>query len=177
MAVFCDENTPDFVQQDCGVERAGVVAVVLIDSTVGTPSDADLTSDTYWDNLTSQSPPLAHVILKTRGDYPRPTVTSEEGFGRESKQNTSADHIVNWEVEGIEDNRDFFESVNKKKWKFGFVNAANLLHFFNEPATIDGRITNPRDIKAGAFWGVETAVTDFANPRVVSVADLDTFQE
>src|ERR1051325_7050923 len=101
MSVFCNENTLPFEQQNCGVERAGIVATALIDVTVGTPSDTDLRSATYWNTLKNQSPPLAYIIKKTRGEYPRPSVSSEEGFGRESKTNTSAEHTVNWEVEGI----------------------------------------------------------------------------
>lgn len=177
MAIFCDTNTPDPTIQDCGVERSGVVAVVLLDESVGNPSNANLTDNAYWTTLSNQSPRLAFVLLKTRGEYTRPTVTSEEGFGRESKQNTGADHIVNWEFEGIEDNRDFFESVNRRKWKFGFVTAGDLLHWVDAPTTVDGRINNPKDIKAQEFWMVESSWTDFSNPRVVDVSALAIFQE
>jgi hypothetical protein len=177
MSVFCDQNTPDFIQQDCGVERSGIVAVALISTDVGTPSDANLASATYWTTLTGQSPALAHILLKTRGEYARPTVTSEEGFGREAKQNTSADHVVNFEVEGILDNRDFWESANRKKWKFAFVTAGDILHYVDEPTTIDGRINNPKDIKMSAYWQVEAAWTSFDNPRVVDVSAITTFDE
>lgn len=177
MSVFCDTNTPEYVQQDCGVERSGVVAVALIDPDVGTPSDANLASASYWSNLFNQSPALGFKILKTRGEYTRPTVTSEEGFGRESKQNTSADHTVTFEVEGIDDNRDFFESVNRKKWKFAFVTAGDLLHYVDVPVTIDGRMNNPRDIKGSEFWMTEASWVDFSNPRIVDVSAIATFQE
>ena len=177
MSIFCDTLTPDFVQQDCGVERAGIVAVVLVSRTVGTPSDANLKSSTYWNTLLNQSPALAYLIKSTRGEYPRPTVTSEEGFGRESKQNTGAEHTVNFEVEGIKDNRSFFESVNRKKWKVGFVTAADLLYWVDEPVTIDGRFNNPKDIKAQAFWAVEASWSTFDNPRVVDVSALSLFQD
>lgn len=177
MAVFCDEDTPDYAQQDCGVERAGIVAVMLIDKNVGTPSDANLVSATYWNNLLAQSPPLAYRVLKTRGEYPRPTVTSEEGFGRESKQNTGADHIINWEVEGIEDNRDFFDSVNKKKWKTAFITSGDLLYYVDVPVSHDGRFFTPKDIKLASYWQVEAAWTDFSNPRVVDVSAISTFDE
>lgn len=177
MSVFCDSDTPDYVQQDCGVERAGIVAVVLIDTAVGTPSDANLASAAYWTSLITQSPPLAYRLMKTRGEYPRPTVTSEEGFGRESKQNTGADHIINFEIEGIDDNRDFWESANRKKWKAGFITAGDLLYYVDEPVTIDARINNPRDIKTAAFWAVEAAWTTFDNPRVIDVSGITTFDE
>lgn len=177
MSVFCDELTPDYVQSDCGVERGGVVAIVAIDASVGTPSNANLVSASYWTNLVNQSPPLAHKILKVRGEYARPTVTSEEGFGRESKQNTGADHVVTFEVEGIIDNRDFWESVNRKKWKFAFVTAGDLLHFVDLPVSIDTRMNIPRDIKGQEFWQGEASWSDFSNPRVVDVSAISTFDE
>lgn len=177
MSIFCDELTPDYVQQDCGVERAGVVAGALIDPAVGTPSNANLTSASYWNSLFNSSPPLAHKILKMRGEYPRPTVSSEEGFGRESNQNTGAEHVVNFETEGILDNRDFWESVNRKKWKFAFVTAGDLLHFVDVPVSVDARPNIVKDIKAQEFWMAEAKWSDFANPRVVDVSAITTFDE
>lgn len=176
-SIFCDTETPPFVQQDCGVEYAGIVAVMLIDPIVGEPSDANIQSQTYWNSLLNASPPLAHLILETRGEYPRPTVTSEEGFGRKTKQNTGADHIVNWEVQGLEDNRNFFESVNVKDWKTGFITNGDLMYYVDAPVTHDARISNGRDIKTGAFWAVEAAWTSFPNPRVVDVSGVSIFQD
>lgn len=178
MAVFCDTQTPDFVQQACNtIERAGVVAVALIDRTVGEPSNANLQSAAYWTALQNQSPQLAHILFFTRGEYTRPSDTSEEGFGRESKLITGAEHVVNFEVEGIEDNRAFFESVNRKKWKFAFVTAGDILHYVEEPVSIIGRMNNPRDIKLSEFWMVEAAWAAMENPRVVDVSAIATFQE
>lgn len=177
MSIFCDELTPDYVQQDCGVERAGIVALALIDPAVGTPSNANLVSAAYWTNLFNQSPPLAHRILKVRGEYARPTVTSEEGFGRESKQNTGADHVINFETEGALDNRDFWESVNRKKWKMAAITAGDLLHYVDVPVSVDARLNIPKDIKAQEFWMGEAAWSDFANPRIVDVSGITTFDE
>lgn len=177
MAIFCNEESPDWQQQDCGVERAGIVAMVLIDPSVGTPSNANIQSPTYWNTLVNQSPPLAIIIKKTRGEYPRPTVTSEEGFGRESKQNTGADHILNWEVEGLEENRDNFEIINRKKWKQLAITSGDLGLYVDVPVTVDGRENVPKDIKAAAFWMVESAWTDFSNPRVIDVSMVPAFQE
>lgn len=177
MSAFCNENTPAFIQQECGVERAGIVATMLVDVTVGDPTDLQLKSVAYWNALMHTSPPLAYRIMKVRGEYPKPSVTSEEGFGRESKQNTSADHEINWEVEGILSNRDFFESVNKKKWKEFFVTAADLGYWVNDPVTVDARFNNPKDIKASAFWSVNSSWVAFKNPRVVDLSGVSTFQE
>lgn len=177
MAVFCNTATPEYVQTDCGVENSGVVFVGYVDRTVGTPSNANLASATYWNALTNQSPPLAYFIPKTRGEYARPTVTSAEGWGRESNENTSADHLLTFEHEGILANQAFYESVNRKKWKMFFITAGNLLHYIDEPVSIDGRMVNARDIKGEEIWGVEAKWATMSNPRVVDVSALSIFQD
>lgn len=177
MSVFCDEDVPDYIQQDCGIERAGIVAAVLVDKDVTTPSVANLESNSYWTGLTGQSPPDAYILLKTRGEYAPPTNTEEEGFGRESVQVTGAEHEISFEVEGLYDNRDFWEGVNRRKWKLGVVTNGDLLYFIDTPVTITGRINNPRDIKAGAFWMVSCKWQDFSNPLVANVEGLAVFEE
>ena len=177
MSVFCDTATPEYVQTECGVENAGVVFVGYVDKSVGEPTDVQLASQTYWNTLANQSPPLAFLIPKTRGEYARPTVTSSEGFGRESNENTSADHVLTFEHEGILANRNFYESVNRKKWKMFFITAGNLLHFVNEPVTIDGRMVAVRDIKGQEVWGVEAKWVTISNPRVVDVEGVSIFQD
>lgn len=177
MAVFCDTATPEYVQTECGVENAGVVFVGYVDRTVGTPSNADLVSAAYWNGLTSQSPPLAYFIPKTRGEMPRATPTSSEGWGRESNENTGADHTLTFEHEGILANQPFYESVNLKKWKMFFITAGDRLHYIDQPVTIDGRMVVARDIKGEEVWSVEAKWATIKNPRVVDVEDLSIFQD
>lgn len=177
MSVFCDEDVPDYVQQDCGIERAGIVAVVLIDKDVSTPSVSNLQDNAYWEGLVSTSPPDAYIILKTRGEYAPATNTEEEGFGRESVQVTGAEHEVAFEVEGLLDNRDFWEGVNRRKWKFAMITNGDLLYFVDEPVTVTARINNPRDIKTGAFWMVSAKWQSYDNPVVANVEGLAVFEE
>lgn len=177
MSVFCDTATPEYVQTECGVENSGIVFVGLVDQIVGEPTDAQLASQTYWNTLAQQSPPLAFLIPKTRGEYNRPAVTSSEGWGRESNENTSADHTLTYEHEGILANRAFYESVNRKKWKLFFITAGNILHFVNEPVSVDGRMVVARDIKGEEIWAAEAKWATISNPRVVDVSALSIFQD
>lgn len=177
MAVFCNTATPEYVQTECGVENSGVVFVGYIDRTVGEPTDVQLASAAYWNALAAQSPPLVFLIPKTRGEYNRPAVTASEGWGRESNENTSADHTLTFEHEGILANQAFYESVNTKKWKMFFITAGDILHFVNEPVSIDGRMVIARDIKGEEVWSVEAKWATIKNPRVVDVDDVAIFQD
>ncbi len=169
--VFCDVDAEEYVQQDCGIERAGIVAVALIDKSISTPSKTNLEDPTYWDALLADSPLSTFVIKKTRGEYAPASNTEEEGFGRESTQVTGAEHEAPFEVEGLLDNRDFWEFANRKKWKMVIVTNGDLGYFIDEPVTITARINNPRDIKASAFWMVSAKWQDFNNPVVFEAPD------
>ncbi len=167
--VFCSVEEEEYVQQDCGIERAGIVAIGLVDPGVATPTKANLSSQTWWNALIVASPANAIIIKKTRGEYASPTNTEEEGFGRESTQVTGAEHTAPFEAEGILDNRDFWEFVNRKKWKMAIVTNGDLVYFVDVPVSVTGRINNPRDIKASAFWMVETKWQSFDNPIVAEM--------
>lgn len=170
--VFCGVDSEEYVQQDCGIERAGIVAIGLVDAGVTTPTKEQLATQAWWDGLTGVSPAQAIIIKKTRGSYDPATNTEEEGFGRESTQVTGAEHTAPFEAEGLLDNRDFWEFVNRKKWKMAIVTNGDLLYFVDAPVSVTARINNPRDIKASAFWSVETKWQSFDNPIVAEMPPL-----
>lgn len=167
---FCSIDTPDYVQKECGIERAGIVALALLE-TDQNPSNANLSSQTYWETVLASSPATHHRILQTRGEYPGGTPTEEEGFGRESTQVTGADHEAIIEVEGLLANRDFWESVNRKKWKVAFVTNGDLIIFVDSPVTVYAKMSNQRNIRGNAFWSVSFKWQDYSNPRVAEIPD------
>lgn len=167
---FCEIDVPSYVPKECGIERAGIIAIALIDKDEGF-NNADLEDITWWTNKLDDSPALWHLIQQTRGDYPGGTPTEEEGFGTESTQVTGADHAANVEVEGLLDNRDFWEGVNLKKWKVVIFTNGGLMFYISTPVTIYAKINNPKSIKAGAFWMVSLKWQDISNPVVLETPD------
>lgn len=163
---FCSIDVPSYVQKECGIERAGIVALALLDLDQN-PSDANLESASWWTTVLASSPSVAIKILQTRGEYNGGTPTEEEGFGRESTQVTGADHEAAVEVEGLLDNRDFWEAVNRKKWLVVLVTNADLMYYVNSPVTVYAKIMNQRNIKGNAFWGLSLKWQSFDNPRVL----------
>ena len=57
MNIFCEQNQSDYVQMDCGIDQAGIVAVGFIDTDVATPTKVNLESEGWYTNLLNQSPP------------------------------------------------------------------------------------------------------------------------
>jgi hypothetical protein len=172
---FCSIDVPSYVQKECGIERAGIVAIALLDLDQN-PSDANLESATWWNTVLSASPTVAVRILQTRGEYNGGTPTEEEGFGREATQVTGADHEATVEVEGLLDNRDFYEAVNRKKWLAVLVTNADLMYYINSPVTVYAKISNPRNIKSNAFWSLSLKWQSFDNPRVLE-APANVFED
>src|SRR5690606_11386770 len=124
---FCDSDVPDYVARECGTDFAGIVGIGLI-ATSEDPTDEELEDEATW---ADDSPQLYFVIQNTRGEYPGGTPTEEEGFGLESTRVTGADHAATVEVEGLIENRDFWEGANRRKWKVVFVTAAGLMLYVN----------------------------------------------
>lgn len=167
---FCEIDIPSYVAKECGIERAGIIAVGLIDKDEGF-NNTDLETLSRWTDKLDDSPALWHLIQQTRGEYPGGTPTEEEGFGTESTQVTGADHSANVEVEGLLDNRDFWEGVNLKKWKVVLFTNAGLMFYISTPVTVYAKINNPKSIKAGAFWMVSLKWQDISNPVVLETPD------
>lgn len=171
MNIFCEQNQSEYVQMDCGIDQAGIVAVGFIDPTVSTPTKVNLESVGWWTNLLNQSPPQLFVATKTRGEYLGGTPTEEEGFGKESTQVTGANHETTIEYEGIDENRLFTEGVNSKKWKVALITNGGKGIYVDAPATPYGKLQVPKGITTSAFWQMVIKWQDFANPVVFDAPD------
>lgn len=169
--IFCSTDIEDFVPLECGIERAGIRAIGLIDLTEE-PSDANLEDASFWTTKLATSPAKYWLIKPTRGEYNGGTPTEEDGFGMESTQVTGADHEATIEFEGLDANRDFVESINRRKFKLVLFTAAGLMLYIEAPVTIYTKITNPRSIKAGAFWAMIAKWQSYDNPKVLTTPDI-----
>jgi len=167
---FCDSDQPDYVTRECGTDFAGIVGIGLVPLDE-TPTDEELESETYWSDATAASPSIIHVIPNTRGEYPGGTPTEEEGFGTESTRVTGADHAATVEVEGLIENRDFWEGANRKRWKVALVTAGGLLYWITDPVSVYAKINNQRSTKGMAFWAIDLKWQNFSNPVVLNAPE------
>jgi len=168
---FCDVTVPDYVPKECGVDRAGIISIGLIDLDQN-PTRLNLESEAFWEARIAASPQLYYVINKTRGEYAGGQPTTEDGFGTEASRVTGADHTATVEVEGLSENRDFWEGVNRKRWKLVMITAGELMYYVSKPVSVYAKINNQRNIKGAAFWTVELKWQDFSNPEVFEAPDI-----
>lgn len=169
--IFCSTDVDDYIPLECGIERAGIIAIGLID-TDEEPTDANLQDASFWTTKLATSPAKYWLINPTRGEYNGGTPTEEDGFGTESTQVTGADHEAVVEFEGLKDNRDFVESLNRRKFKLVMFTNGGLLYYVEVPVTVYTKITNPRSIKSGAHWAMSAKWQSYDNPKVLTTPDI-----
>lgn len=178
MNVFCNQDVEPYVQVDCGIDQAGLVAAAFIDPDAYTdePTTTDLQTEAWWNDLLDNSPAGAHIVTKTRGEYTGGQPTEEDGFGKESTQVTGAAHEATLEFEGIEENRNFVEGINSRKWRMAFITNGGKLIYIHVPTTPYFKLNIPRGLTTAAFWMGSIKWQDFANPVVTEQPD-NIFEE
>lgn len=165
-SIFCGVQVPDFVQNDCGIEQAGIVAIGLI-SGDQEPTLANLREASFWTSKLSASPQKYWVILDTKGNYPGGTPVEETGYGRRSTLRTGADHEATVNVLGVEDNRLFMGSVNQTlDWKVVLVTNSGIA-FYVVDVSIYAKPVIDESIKAPLRWEMNLKWSDdLSNPQV-----------
>lgn len=158
-SIFCDVNVPDFVQNDCGIEQGGIVAIALIKGDQA-PTLANLREASFWTSKLNASPQKYFVISDTRGSYPGGTPVEEEGFGRRSTLRTGADHEATVTVLGVGDNHLYMAAVNQSlDWKVVLVTNSGLA-FYIEDASIYAKVVIDQSIKSPLRWELSIKWSD-----------------
>lgn len=155
--IFCTDDLPDYVQQECGVELGGIVALGFIDpdTAVGdndTEKATNLEDATYWTDGESASPQTHWIVLNTRGSKAAGTPVEEDGYGLNSVERTGDDQEIVFEALGVVDNRDFWAGVNKRTgWKFVTISrgsGSSLIGLYYEDVSVYADITIEQSIKS-----------------------------
>lgn len=125
--IFCEGDTPDFIQAGCGVELGGIPFVALIDPSVEIDEDdlsTTLESAAFWTGGVSASPSTVFVLLNTRGSKAAGTPTEEDGFGFVPTERTGDDKELVFEALNVVRNRAFWAAVNQRRnWQFVYGTA------------------------------------------------------
>jgi hypothetical protein len=169
--LFCGVDDSTFTQKDCGIDLGGIVAIGFLDQDTPSPSETDLETTSYWTTKTATSPPTAFIVQDTRGEYSGGSAVEGEGFGKTGSQMQGQEHEVTVEVEGMKDNRNFWEDKLRRKYKFAFVTAGDDLYYVDTPVTIHATPTIARDVNEGVFWTVTIKWSSLSNPYISDKPD------
>src|SRR5690348_1482082 len=102
--LFCLDSTPDYVQQGCGSELGGIIAVGFIEPSVVIDEDnvtATLESADWWTGNVQTSPSSRFVVLNTRGSKAAGTPVEEDGFGLVPVERTGDDKELPFSALGV----------------------------------------------------------------------------
>ncbi len=177
--IFCTQDQDEYTQIDCGIDQAGIVATAYIDTDAidgfstmtRAQKKAYFELESNWTALLAASPVKTWIATKTRGEYPGGTPTEEDGFGRESTQVTGATHEATTEFEGLIENQDFVEGLNRRKRYVVFVTNGNKGIFVGNPVTVYGKMNVPRGITTSAFYMLSHKWQGYENPIVFNIPD------
>lgn len=122
---FCLSSTPDYIQQGCGSEKGGIIALGFIEPGVEIDEDdlsATLEDANWWIGNINTSPSSRFVVLNTRGTKAAGTPVEEDGYGLNIVERTGDDKELTFEALGVIDNRNFWASINKRRgWGFVYI--------------------------------------------------------
>jgi hypothetical protein len=182
---FCEEDAPDYVQAECGIENGGLIAVGLIKpgTNIGDTDEeirSFLASEVQWADGVAASPQEMWIIKNTRGSKAADTFTEEEGFGLNSTETTGADQSWTFESLNVYDNRDFVAAVNKRrKWNAVFVTAARkdggFVAHYQENVNFRGSLLLEQDIKSRQRWSWEATASTDTTPSLPIVVPESIF--
>lgn len=159
--LFCLDSTPDYVQQGCGSELGGIIAVGFIEATVPIDEDnvtATLENATWWTGDINTSPSTRFVVLNTRGSKAAGTPVEEDGYGLVPVERTGDDKELPFEALGVMENRRFWASVNQRRgWGMVYVtagqdNAGNYNAFYAKNVSVYGDIAIDQSIRSRIRW-------------------------
>jgi hypothetical protein len=183
--IFCEEDTPDYVQAECGIENGGLIAVGLIKpgTDVGDTDEeirSFLASEVSWSNGIGASPQEMWRIIDTRGSKAADTFTEEEGFGLNSTEVTGADQSWVFESLNVYDNRDFVAGVNKRrKWNVVFVKAARrdggFVAHYQENVNLRGSLLLEQSTKTRQRWSWEARASTDTTPSLTVIVPESIF--
>lgn len=177
--IICSsEELPPHVAMECGGEAGGIIGVAFLDNSVnfdGSPSEIE--SKAAWDALIAASPQLVQIIKNTRGEQPKAAKTETDGFGRKKTVVTGRTHTVTFEVLGVKENINFFNTANlRKDLKFAYVTNGDLLHYVDNVVSIDAGNVIDRDISSWEYFQVEVTWENILLPTVYDAPE-DIFDE
>lgn len=109
MAIYCDDVVPAYQQDCCANEEGRIIAIAYIRSD-SIMSPANYTSAGTWTSEIAAG--LVEVIKCVRGDKPKSTETSIDGYGRQATRTVSRQFTVNYRHADVIDNIDFYNVLN-----------------------------------------------------------------
>jgi hypothetical protein len=165
---FCDVTIPDYAPRNCGTDFAGIIGLGII-NVYEEPTTSELEDPDYWANRLTEVTLKYFAIRNTRGQYEEIEVQEEEDLIGSIV--TGAKHTAVIEVPDIQDNRDFWDAIQRHNWKICLVTSGGLMYYIDKPVSVYAKLNNQKSIKQQAFFEVHLKWYDFSNPYILEAPE------
>jgi len=108
MALYCNSNQPGIQQDFCAKEPGRITAVAYIRTDNNTLSG--YTTANEWLNGIANG--TIHVIKNVRGEKPKSSVITADGFGLQKTYSVGRDFTATYEHPDVINNEDFYNAIN-----------------------------------------------------------------
>ncbi len=168
MLTFCDTQLSDYTVRNCGTDSAGIIGIGIIND-YEDPSNSDLEDPTFWINKIVETPLNYWAIRNTRGQYDQVDVIEEEDLIGTTV--TGATHSATIDVPEVQENRSFWDAIQRHNWKLCLITSAGLMYYINKPVSFYPHINNQKSIKQSAFFQIDMKWYDFSNPVILNAPE------
>lgn len=136
MALYCNTNQPGIQQDLCAKEPGRITAVAYIRTDNATLSG--YTTANEWLNGVANG--TIHIIKNVRGEKPKSSTISIDGFGLQKSFNVGRDFTATYEHPDVVNNEDFYNNINyNNSFRFAYYTPGGKIWVGgSEVANIDG---------------------------------------
>lgn len=133
MAIYCNDPVPGYVADICANDPTRIIAVAYIREDNATLNG--YTSANEWINGVANG--TIHVITNVRGEKPKGSPITKDGFGKQKTYNTGRDFSITYEHPDVVGNEDFYNAMNyQNSWRIAFYTSGGKL-FVSENVAVN----------------------------------------
>jgi hypothetical protein len=165
---FCDSDIEDYTIRTCGNDFAGVVGIGII-NVYESPTTEELEDPEFWTTKLVASPLKYWAIRNTRGQYDQADLIEEEDLTGPIV--TGATHSAVVDVPEVQENRLFWDKIQRHNWKLCLVTSGELMYYIDKPVSFYPKIVNPKSAKQSAFFQIGMKWYDFSNPVIMNAPE------
>jgi len=161
-SLYCATPLPTFVEDICANEAGRILAAVLM------RSDHFITDPTVkgqWDANILEGKVV--IIKNVRGERPKSTDVTEDGFGRQQTQSISRDFTAQYFHPDVIGNEDFYEVLNQDRaHSFWYYTQDNRIwDTGNAIANFDADAPVPIGLNSQIMWDVAVSWSGTKIPK------------
>lgn len=162
MALYCNSNQPGIQQDLCAKEPGRITAVAYIRTDNATLSG--YTTANEW--ISGVANGTIHIIKNVRGEKPKSSNVTSDGFGLQKTFNVGRDFTATYEHPDVVNNEDFYNALNyNNSFRFAYYTQGGKVWVGgSEVCNIDADYVISTALDSIIIWNVVVTWTAQSTP-------------